>query len=118
MRMPCINNCIFQKNHDWNLNLEIKKNERLIVLYRSNIEKQLNSFYRHNTNKSILIKNSDVIDYLNFFNEKKKYYNRFINKWIENSNKNILGMMPHPERMVDEMISNKDGVNLFSSLLN
>ena len=37
---------------------------------------------------------------------------------IFNSNKNILGMMPHPERMVDEMISNKDGTNLFSSLLN
>ena len=37
---------------------------------------------------------------------------------ILNSKKNILGMMPHPERMVDEIISNKDGVNLFSSLLN
>ena len=37
---------------------------------------------------------------------------------IFNSKKNILGMMPHPERMVDEMISNKDGINLFSSLLN
>ena len=37
---------------------------------------------------------------------------------IYNFKKNILGMMPHPERMVDEMISNKDGVNLFSSLLN
>ena len=37
---------------------------------------------------------------------------------IYNSNKNILGMMPHPERMVDEIISNKDGINLFSSLLN
>ncbi len=37
---------------------------------------------------------------------------------IFNSNKNILGMMPHPERMVDEIISNKDGVNLFASLLN
>ncbi len=37
---------------------------------------------------------------------------------IFNSNKNILGMMPHPERMVDEMISNKDGINLFSSLFN
>ena len=36
---------------------------------------------------------------------------------IFNSNKNILGMMPHPERMIDEVISNKDGVNLFSSLL-
>ena len=37
---------------------------------------------------------------------------------ILNSERNILGMMPHPERMVDEVISNKDGVNLFRSLLN
>ena len=37
---------------------------------------------------------------------------------IYNANKNILGMMPLPERMVDEIISNKDGINLFSSLLN
>ncbi len=37
---------------------------------------------------------------------------------IFNSKKNILGMMPHPERMVDKNISNTDGVNLFSSLLN
>ena len=37
---------------------------------------------------------------------------------IFNKKKNILGMMPHPERMIDEIISNKDGVNLFSSLLN
>ena len=37
---------------------------------------------------------------------------------IFNFNKNILGMMPHPERMIDEIISNKDGINLFSSLFN
>jgi len=37
---------------------------------------------------------------------------------IFNDHKNILGMMPHPERMIDELISNKDGINLFSSLLN
>ena len=36
---------------------------------------------------------------------------------IFNSKKNILGMMPHPERMVDKFISNTDGVNLFSSIL-
>ena len=36
---------------------------------------------------------------------------------IYNSKKNILGMMPHPERMVEEIVSNKDGINLFSSLL-
>ena len=37
---------------------------------------------------------------------------------IYNSKKNILGMMPHPERMIDKVISNTYGVNLFSSLLN
>jgi phosphoribosylformylglycinamidine synthase I len=37
---------------------------------------------------------------------------------IFNDKKNILGMMPHPERMVDKIISNDDGVNLFTSLLN
>ena len=37
---------------------------------------------------------------------------------IYNSKKNILGMMPHPERKVDKLISNTDGINLFSSLLN
>ena len=37
---------------------------------------------------------------------------------IYNSNKNILGMMPHPERMVDRLISNDDGANIFTSLLN
>ena len=37
---------------------------------------------------------------------------------IFNLKKNILGMMPHPERMIDEIISNKDGVNIFSSLIN
>ena len=36
---------------------------------------------------------------------------------IYNTKKNILGMMPHPERMIDTLISNTDGVNLFSSLL-
>jgi phosphoribosylformylglycinamidine synthase len=36
---------------------------------------------------------------------------------IMNKEKNILGMMPHPERMVDQIISNNDGSNLFTSLL-
>ncbi len=37
---------------------------------------------------------------------------------IYNTKKNILGMMPHPERMVDDVISNTDGINLFSGLIN
>tara|TARA_B100000941_G_scaffold182723_1_gene131173 strand:+ start:1245 stop:1925 length:681 start_codon:yes stop_codon:yes gene_type:complete len=37
---------------------------------------------------------------------------------IYNQSRNILGMMPHPERMVDNIISNTDGINLFSGLIN
>ncbi len=37
---------------------------------------------------------------------------------IFNENKNILGMMPHPERMIKKSISGDDGINLFLSLLN
>ena len=37
---------------------------------------------------------------------------------IFNETRNILGMMPHPERMIDKSISGEDGINLFSSLLN
>ncbi len=37
---------------------------------------------------------------------------------ILNNKKNILGMMPHPERMTDNLISNLDGVELFTSILN
>ena len=37
---------------------------------------------------------------------------------IFNKNKNILGMMPHPERMVDETCTNEDGLPLFLSLMN
>ncbi len=37
---------------------------------------------------------------------------------IFNSNKNILGMMPHPERMSDKLLSNEDGLGLFLSLMN
>ena len=36
---------------------------------------------------------------------------------IFNKNKNILGMMPHPERMVDKIWSGEDGLGLFLSLM-
>ena len=37
---------------------------------------------------------------------------------ILNDKKNILGMMPHPERMISNLISNSDGIELFTSILN
>ena len=37
---------------------------------------------------------------------------------IFKKNKNILGMMPHPERMSDKIVSSEDGLSLFLSLMN
>jgi len=37
---------------------------------------------------------------------------------IYNTKKNILGMMPHPERMIDESLSGEDGSLFFKNLIN
>jgi phosphoribosylformylglycinamidine synthase subunit PurQ / glutaminase len=36
---------------------------------------------------------------------------------ICNKNRNVLGMMPHPERAADPLLGNSDGIHLFKSLL-
>ena len=36
---------------------------------------------------------------------------------IFNKNKNVLGMMPHPERMIDKYLSGEDGSLFFENLL-
>ena len=36
---------------------------------------------------------------------------------VLNSKKNILGMMPHPERLSDRMLGGEDGSQLFKSIL-
>ena len=37
---------------------------------------------------------------------------------IFNKEKNVLGMMPHPERMIDKYLSSEDGSIFFKNLLN
>ena len=36
---------------------------------------------------------------------------------ILNNKKNILGMIPHPERLIDPILSGEDGSIMFTSLL-
>ena len=36
---------------------------------------------------------------------------------IFNENKNVLGMMPHPERASDPILGSDDGLNIFKSIL-
>ena len=37
---------------------------------------------------------------------------------VFNIKKNILGMMPHPERMIDQSLSGEDGSLFFKNLIN
>ena len=37
---------------------------------------------------------------------------------IFNKEKNVLGMMPHPERMIDAALSGEDGSLFFKNLIN
>ena len=37
---------------------------------------------------------------------------------IFNKQKNVLGMMPHPERMIDKSLSGEDGSIFFKNLIN
>ena len=36
---------------------------------------------------------------------------------ITNEHGNVLGMMPHPERAVDELLGSADGLKLFKSIV-
>jgi phosphoribosylformylglycinamidine synthase len=36
---------------------------------------------------------------------------------IQNIKRNILGMMPHPERAADEILGNTDGIKILSSVV-
>ena len=37
---------------------------------------------------------------------------------ITNDNGNVLGMMPHPERAIDNRLGGSDGINFFENILN
>jgi len=37
---------------------------------------------------------------------------------VTNKQKNVLGMMPHPERALEEIVGSNDGLNLFQSIIN
>jgi phosphoribosylformylglycinamidine synthase len=36
---------------------------------------------------------------------------------IVSSQGNVMGLMPHPERAVDELLGSKDGIGVFESML-
>lgn len=96
---PCLNRRVFQKNHDFDLNLPIDSSQKYIVLYRNNMTAQLESWFRYylkeqwnvsHDNKEIDYKNTEKRNMLiKFINSKTDYYVNFLKKWVYNSYTNI-----------------------------
>jgi len=89
-------NTNLQKNHDFNLNTQIKADRKYLVQIR-NREDCLNSFFnlevlsidKNYTNENNTVKSpyknfSDYGKYINWIEEKKYFYNNFLNKWVFN----------------------------------
>ena len=86
--IPCSKGYLFSKNPDFSLDLEIKKDVKHIVLYRSDMILQLESYYRFATiNKDTEYNYNNL---LNFIRENTRYYNNFLEKWINNNYDNII----------------------------
>jgi hypothetical protein len=89
---PCPKGRIFQKNHDFLLDLPILDTKKYIVLYRKDKIKQLDAYYRFTTESQW--KQPYDIDTLSIFcKNKSSYYDDFMKKWLHNhSNTNILSI--------------------------
>jgi hypothetical protein len=86
--IPCKHNKIIQKNHDFGNRYAILSDAKYIVLYRNDIILQLESFYRFNVNKYKQTYSKESL--VQFIKDTRPYYTAFINKWVNNTNPNIL----------------------------
>jgi len=87
-KVPCVKKSNFMKNHDFDNDYTILPNQKYIVLFRKNIVLQLETFYRFHIKANSLPYN--INDLKTFCNLQKPYYHRFIQKWVDNDNENIL----------------------------
>jgi hypothetical protein len=86
--IPCRCGSIICKNHDFQNNYEILPDNKYIVLYREDKILQLESYYRNNVKRNN--KEYDYDDLITFTKQNSLYYDNFKNKWVNNSNNNIL----------------------------
>ena len=86
--VPCSNKSNFMKHHDFETDYTILPKQKYIVLSRKDIILQLEAWYRfHITVNSLPY---DITDLKISCVKNKSYYNRFIQKWVNNDNENIL----------------------------
>jgi hypothetical protein len=76
---------LFQKQHDFQLNIKIEHESKYLVLYRTNLQDQLFAWYRVNKK---LCKNMESLP--KFIEQRRQFYIDFVDKWINTSYTNIL----------------------------
>lgn len=121
-KIPCEKKCLFQKNHDLELNLNLKLGEKFLILYRKNKIYQLESYFRYKIifgtekfNSNIDYKNKTIFNELiKFIKENSKYYDGFVNKYIK-SNKFKEALIINYD---DFLSKNKDCIKQIILLLN
>lgn len=102
--VPCLKNCVYQKNHDFDLNLSIKITDKYLVLYRKDPILQLEACYRNHI-FDIIKKEYIYEDLLQYIIEKFDYYKKFIEKWTQDQNKKNIFCMTY-EDIIQDPINN------------
>ena len=114
----CKNVFVKIKNQKNNYFMNIKKN----VLELHIAHNEGNFFCSKDEIKSIEDNNQIALNYCNDQGDIKESFNPNGSikniAGIFNKNMNVLGMMPHPERMIDKFLSGDDGSIFFENLLN
>ena len=114
----CKNVFVKIKNQKNNYFMNIKKN----VLELHIAHNEGNFFCSKDEIKSIEDNNQIALNYCNDQGDIKESFNPNGSikniAGIFNKNMNVLGMMPHPERMIDKFLSWEDGSIFFENLLN
>ena len=89
---PCKNERLFRKSHDFKLNLELKLDEKAIILYRKDKIYQLESYFRwEKYNKDNFISDMNYEDESVFnrliecIKKRSTYYDGFVNKYIKSN---------------------------------
>lgn len=83
---------MFQKNHDFKLNLRLKLDEKFLILYRNDKILQLESWFRLTLYTREIVTNTNYKDknifnkLIEFIKKKSKYYDDFVEKYIKLNN--------------------------------
>ena len=105
-----------------NKNLWVKDNEiNKVISYP--VAHHDGNYFANKDDLEILVKNNRIIfQYCSNDGkiDEKANINGSVNNiaGITNDNGNVLGMMPHPERAIDNRLGGSDGINFFENILN